>query len=174
MGDFYPRKCGVEGAASCDVNVPYPDVGLENSGSSSSGSTSWIWLAFSRANSLSRSANAMRLERDAYRMARDNTLCVMSSASSTQRNSLSSLQDNYEKTVSFSFPKHARNRKWSYWRFHTDCKHLHEQLLFFLLGPTLSFFVYLIAAGWQEAVVVAEKDWTPVLLLLDDNNVSHF
>lgn len=103
LGDFQPGDCGGEGVTSCGDRVIYPDVCLEYSGSSCSGSTSWIWLAFSRASSLSRSANAMRLERDAYRMARDTTPWVMSSASSTQRNSRSSLQDNWEKTGACGF-----------------------------------------------------------------------
>lgn len=48
---------------------------------------------------------------------------------------------------------------------HTYCKHLHEQLLLLLLGLILSVFIYFVADGGQEAVVVVEKDRTPELLL---------
>lgn len=41
---------------------------------------------------------------------------------------------------------------------YTDCKHLHEQLLLLLLGLTLSIFIYLIATGGQEVVVVVKEN----------------
>lgn len=46
---------------------------------------------------------------------------------------------------------------WCVRSFHTHCKHLHEQLLLLLLGPTQPILIYLVAAGRQEAVVVVEK-----------------
>lgn len=81
----------------CILNYLEVRLVYSSSSSSSSGPSSWVWLAFSRAISLSRSARAMRLDRDAYRMAKVTTFWVIICASSTQRNSLSSLQDNWGK-----------------------------------------------------------------------------
>lgn len=103
-------------------------------------------------------------------MARVTTFWVISSASSTHRNSLSSLQDNWKKRA-WMFHRVRNNNNSFIWcvapSFHAHCKHLHEELLLLLLGLVLSVLIHLVATGGQEAVVVVEEDWTPELLLQD-------